>query len=147
MRLKLRLSSVQSTLKSSLSGENVQFANTSGPCYLRVCYPRFWLFVVSFLLPKFAVRGFSSIIRRISKILAQRLFGENNAPLLSAVLVFAGFSKNLTPAKNEGRLYPKLFSVNSFFSRLISAYHACVASIDLTIWYVKWFVITKTFIT
>jgi hypothetical protein len=35
------------------------------------------------------------------------LFVENSAPLLSAVLVFAGLSKNATPANIEGRLYCK----------------------------------------
>ena len=33
------------------------------------------------------------------------LFGENSVPLLSAVLIIVGLSKNVTLANNEGRLY------------------------------------------
>ncbi len=50
--------------------------------------------------------GFSLDYSQIFVLLASNmcLFVENSAPLLSAVLVFAVLSKNVTPANNEGRL-------------------------------------------
>ena len=51
--------------------------------------------------------GFSLDYSRIFVLLVSKmsLYGENSAPLLSAVLVFEGLSKNVTSANNEGRLY------------------------------------------
>jgi len=51
--------------------------------------------------------GFSLDYSRIFVLVASNmcLFVENSVPLLSAVLVFAGISKNVTPANIEGRLY------------------------------------------
>jgi len=56
------------------------------------------------------MRGFPSIICGLYKSylpLKAALFGDNSVPFLSAVGVFAGFSKNVTPPPrdNEGRLY------------------------------------------
>ena len=61
----------------------------------------------STFIPKISLSaGFPSIIGGFLVQLASkmRLFGGNSVPLLSAVLVFAGLSKNVTPANNEGRL-------------------------------------------
>jgi len=45
--------------------------------------------------------------------MAKRLFkAQSSVPLLFAVLVFAGYSWDLTPANNEGRLY---LIVSSFY--------------------------------
>ncbi len=73
-------------------------------CYSRICYSRFLclLCVSKYLLSA----EFPLIIWQFSYILPQKtkLIGENSVPSLSAVLVFAGLNKNITPANNEGRL-------------------------------------------
>ena len=75
--------------------------------YSRVCYLRFWLSADSFLCPKLSIRGISLNYPRIFIHLVQKMrhFCLNSAPLLSAVLVFAGLFKNVTPANSKGRLY------------------------------------------
>ena len=80
---------------------------TGGSRYPRVCYLRFWLSAVAFLWPEFGIRSFSLGYPRF---LNQISFKTNQicnkwAPLVSAVLVFAGSFENVTPANNEGRLY------------------------------------------
>ena len=57
----------------------------------KTCYPRTFPLVI---------RGFGPFL------VAKRLFkAQNSVPLLFAVLVFAGYSWDVTPANNEGRLY------------------------------------------
>jgi hypothetical protein len=60
-----------------------------------------------FVSKNLSSEGFPSIIRRFSYKLEQinNFFGHKNAPVLSAVMIFAGLSQNVTPANNEGRLY------------------------------------------
>ena len=56
-----------------------------------------------FCAQNFVSAGFPSIIRGFTCILSQktRHFCPNSAPLLSAVLVFAGVFKNVAPANNR----------------------------------------------
>ena len=56
--------------------------------------------------------GFPLIICGFKHNLPQKqaFIGERSLPLLSAVLVFEGLSKNITPANNEGRLYYVVYS-------------------------------------
>jgi hypothetical protein len=51
--------------------------------------------------------GFPLIIASFPYKLVQinNFFGHNSGPLLSAILIFAGLSQNVTPANNEGLLY------------------------------------------
>ena len=85
--------------------------STGGPRYSRVWYSRFWLFAVNNLIPKFAIRGsfpclFAVFVRNRVWICQNRDSSAfDSGPLLFAVLVFAGHSRNVTPANNEGRLY------------------------------------------
>ena len=53
-------------------GQQPLKTSTGGPRYPRVCYLRFWLCAVSFLYPKFTIRGFSLNYSRILTQLASK---------------------------------------------------------------------------
>ncbi len=69
------------------------------------------VFAVEELVPKLAIRGlfpwlfavFEEILVKIKHILTH--YSNYSVPLLFAVLVFAEYLLNVTPANNEGRLY------------------------------------------
>jgi hypothetical protein len=71
--------------------------------YPRVCYSRVWPFADS-SCTKFIVCGFFLWIRYFLKV-KKTIKGKNSGPLISAVLVFAEYSGDVTPLTKEGNLY------------------------------------------
>jgi hypothetical protein len=69
--------------------------------YPKICYPR-----VSLNYPRFFIQIGAN------KCPNKQLFGRNNAPLLSTVLVFAGLFKK---ANNEGHLYLSHIGLKKLF--------------------------------
>ncbi len=81
---------------------------------LSICGFDFWR--IYFCILNIVIWGFSLDYPRFFIEIAtnKQLFGHSNAPMLSAVLVFAGHSQTVTPANNEGRLYyPNMLHENS----------------------------------